>query len=291
MTGPSIDPKRTQELVEVAPTHKAAGALKAGTRRYSLASVMEVEMRMNGLRWTALLIALWLPATLASAQWDASTEEGAYTGATTAPAPPPAPPDQMISDPAYPVAQEPGKTKGWQPAGFTWSINLGVPIVLDVPRDVVRPGADIFFFGAADFGFFVIGGDFGLQWNPIDLNNLTGFSGRRPLSRIYLSLPEVRFQVPDLKVALPYISFAFDMNFWNFAETGIACGYWYCSQVSVYRFTPGFTGKAGVGFEVKDSGVYIDVGFKYSFTGKGNFFEQTGWWLEPYVGVLVRRRD
>jgi len=291
LSGPSIDPKRTLELVEVAPALKATGALKAGTRRYSLASVMEVEMRMNGLRWTALLITLWLPATLASAQWDASTDEGAYTGATTAPAPPPAPPDQMISDPAYPVAQETGKTKAWQPVGFTWSLNIGVPIVLDVPRDVVRPGADIFFFGAADFGFFVIGGDFGLQWNPIDLNNLTGFSGRRPLSRIYLSVPEVRFQVPDLKVALPYISFAFDISFWNFAETGISCGYWYCSQVSVYRFTPGFHGKAGVALEIKNSGVHIDLGFKYSFTAKGNFFAQSGWWLEPYVGVLVRRRD
>ena len=278
-------------LVDVGPALKAAGPLIAGASHYKVARIMEVEMKMNGLRWIAVSIALWLPATLASAQWDASTEEGAYTGATTAPPPPPAPPDQMISDPAYPLAQESGKTKGWQPAAFTWSINLGVPIVLDVPRDVVRPGADIFFFGAADFGFFVIGADFGLQWNPIDLNNVPGVSGRRPLTRIYFSLPEVRFQVPDLKVALPYISFAFDMNFWNFAETGVACGYWYCSQVSVYRFTPGFTGKAGVGFEVNDSGVYIDVGFKYSFTGKGSFFEQTGWWLEPYVGVLVRRRN
>ena len=246
-------------------------------------------MKRTSLSCALLLVALWLPATPASAQWDASTQEGTSTTATTAPTPPPAPPDQMISDPAYPAAQQPEEKKAWQPARFTWSINIGVPIVLDVPRDVVRPGADIFFFGAADFGFFVIGGDFGLQWNPIDLDNVTGLSGRRPLSRIYLSVPEVRFQVPDLKVVLPYVSFAFDMNFWNFAESTIACGYWYCSDVSVYRFTPGFSGKAGVAFDVKESGVHIDVGFKYSFTGKGNFFEQTGWWLTPYVGVLVRR--
>ena len=51
-----------------------------------------------------------------------------------------------------------------------------------------------------------------------------------------------------------------------------------------------FTGKAGAAFEIKESGVHIDVGFQYSFTGKGNFFDQTGWWLSPYVGVLVRRR-
>jgi hypothetical protein len=41
---------------------------------------------------------------------------------------------------------------------------------------------------------------------------------------------------------------------------------------------------------IKESGVYIDVGFQYSFTGKGDFFEESGWWLAPYAGVLVRHR-
>ena len=249
-------------------------------------------MRVNGLRWTALLVALWLPAALASAQWDASTEEGAYT---TAPVPPPAPPDQMVADTPLPPVEQPESNKAWKPASFTWSLGIGVPIALDAPRSVVRPGANIFFFGGADFGWFVIGGDAGLQWMPIELNgqvvNGVALAGRRPLTRIYLSLPEVRFQVPDLNVVLPYITGSFDMNFWNFAETAVGCGYWYCSQYSVYRFTPGFTGKAGLGFEVNDSGVYIDVGFQYSFTGKGNFFGSSQWWLAPYAGVLVRRRD
>jgi hypothetical protein len=70
----------------------------------------------------------------------------------------------------------------------------------------------------------------------------------------------------------------------------VGCGYWYCSQYSVYRFTPGFTGKAGLGFNINESGVHIDMGFQYSFTGKGNFFASSQWWLAPYVGVLVRRR-
>ena len=245
------------------------------------------------LRFAALLVALWLPATLASAQWDASTQEGTSTTATTAPTPPPAPSDQMVSTTPQPAVQQPQEKEGLE-VGFTWGLSIGVPIVLNVNRDNVRPGANINFFGGADFGFFVIGGDVGLQWNPIDLNglNVDGvlLSGRHPLTRIYLSLPEVRFQVPGLKVVLPYITGAFDMNFWNFAETTVGCGYWYCSQVSVYRFTPGFTGKAGLGFNINESGVHIDMGFQYSFTGKGNFFDQTGWWLAPYVGVLVRRR-
>jgi hypothetical protein len=29
---------------------------------------------------------------------------------------------------------------------------------------------------------------------------------------------------------------------------------------------------------------------RYSFTGEGNFFMRSHWWLTPYVGVLVRRR-
>jgi hypothetical protein len=245
-------------------------------------------------RFAALLVALWLPATLASAQWDASTQEGTSTTATTAPTPPPAPSDQMVADTPYaaPTVQQAETKKAWEPAGFTWSVGIGVPIVLNVDRDAVRPGANIFFFGGADFGFFVIGGSAGLQWNPIDLSKVpTVVNGsRHPLTRIYLSLPEVRFQVPNLKIVLPYITGSFDMNFWNFAETSVGCGYWYCSQYSVYRFTPGFTGKAGLGFEVASSGVYIDAGFQYSFTGKGNFFDDSGWWLAPYVGVLVRRR-
>ena len=248
---------------------------------------------MERLDWkiAALVVAMMAPASLASAQWDASTQEGASTGASAAPPPPQAPPDQMVSD--TPPVQEPTGKKPLE-VSFTWSLNIGVPIILDVPRQNVRPGANLNFFGAADFGFFAIGGDFGLQWNPIDLDgvNVGGvlLSGRSPLTRIYITLPEVRFQVPDLKIVLPYISGAFDMNFWNFQETSVGCGYWYCSRYSVYRFTPGFTGKVGLGFNINESGVHIDLGFQYSFTGKGNFFDETGWWLSPYVGVLVRRR-
>jgi hypothetical protein len=253
---------------------------------------------MTTTRWrfTAFLIAFFVPTGLASAQWDASTQEGTSTTATTAPTPPPAPPDQMVSSTPQTWVQQPQEKKGLD-VGFTWSLGIGVPIALDVPRDVVRPGANIFFFGGADFGFFVIGGDVGLQWMPIDFGSRyvppganQVLSGRRPLTRIYLSAPEVRFQIPDLKIVLPYITGSFDMNFWNYAETAVGCGYWYCSQYSVYRFTPGFTGKAGLGFNIKKSGVYIDVGFQYSMTGKGNFFGSRNWWLAPYVGILARRR-
>ena len=240
---------------------------------------------MNGLTLKLYVVALaiYAPASLASAQWSASADSTATTEV------PPPPPLEMVSE--TPPVQEPGGKKPLE-VSFTWSVGVGVPIFLDVPNDVVRPGAHLFFFGGADFGFFILGGTVGIQWNPIDLGKISNvdLAGRQPTTRIQLSIPEVRFQIPDLKVVLPYISGSFDMNFWNFAETAVACGYWYCSQYSVYRFTPGFTGKAGVGFEVKDSGVYIDVAFQYSLTGKGNFFEESRWWLAPVMGVLVRTR-
>jgi hypothetical protein len=280
-------------LVELGAALKAEESLKFKGSAYRVAAIGEVEMKRTSLLLSVLLTALLLPVTMASAQWDASTQEGTSTTATTAPNPPPAPPEQMVSTTPYPPVQQPQEKQGLT-VGFTWSVGIGVPIVLNVNRDAVRPGANIFFFGGADFGFFIVGGSAGLQWNPIDLNGQiiggVALSGRSPLTRIHLTVPEVRFQVPDLKVALPYLGFAFDMNFWNFAETSVGCGYWYCSRYSVYRFTPGFTGRAGVAMNIKESGVHIDVGFQYSFTGKGNFFDQTGWWLSPYVGVLVRRR-
>jgi len=245
-------------------------------------------MGVKSLKLTTFLLALAVPASLASAQWDASTEPGTSTTATAAPTPPPAPADMVETPP--PSEGEPAE-KGWHEAGFTWALQIGVPVFLDVPRDVVKAGADISWFGGADFGYFIIGGAAGIGWNPIDLNNsgISGASGRSPVTRLFLSIPEVRFQVPGLKVVLPYISGSFDINFWNFRETNLVCGAWYCTRSSVYRFTPGFTGRGGLGFEVKN-GIYIDVGLRYSFTGKGDFFAQSRWWLTPYVGVLVRRR-
>ncbi len=200
--------------------------------------------------------------------------------------PPPAPPE-MVESP--PPAQPPEK-EGLE-VGFTWALQIGVPIFLDVDRDIVKAGADIGFFGGADFGYFIIGGAAGMGWNPVDLNasGISGLNGRSPVTRLFLSIPEFRVQIPDLKVVLPYISGSFDMNFWNFRETQVVCSVYYCNQSSVYRFTPDFTGRGGLAFEV-NNGIYVDLGLRYSFTGKGDFFQQSRWWLTPYVGVLVRRR-
>lgn len=247
-------------------------------------------MEGQSLKLATVCLAFCLPAALASAQWDPSTEPGTSTTATVAPTPPPAPPE-LVETPPPPPEGEPSES-WWHEPGFTWALQIGVPIFLDVPRDVVKAGGDISFFGGADFGSFIVGGAAGIGWNPIDLNNadISGASGRSPVTRLFLSVPEVRFQVPGLKVVLPYISGAFDINWWNFRETDLVCGAWYCTRSSVYRFTPGFTGRGGLAFEAK-GGIYVDVGLRYSFTGKGDFFQQSRWYLTPYVGVLLRRRD
>ncbi len=247
-------------------------------------------MAAQGSKVAIYCLVFGVPAALASAQWDPSTESGTSTTATVAPTQSPAPPELVETPPpAQPTFEETEKKK--LEVGFTWALQLGVPVFLDVDRDVVKAGADISFFGGADFGYFIIGGAAGIGWNPIDLNNagISGLSGRSPVTRLFLSVPEVRFQVPDLKVVLPYLSGSFDINFWNFRETEVVCGFYYCSETSIYRFTPGFTGRAGLAFEAKQ-GIYVDLGLRYSFTGEGDFFQQSRWWLAPYIGVLVRRR-
>ena len=232
----------------------------------------------------------WIAAG-ASAQWDPSFEAPPSSSTTVAPSPPEAPPDMISSPPSTQVAPPPAKKLQ---VGFTWALQLGVPVFLDVPRDIARPGADLSFFGGADFGYFVIGGATGVGWNRIDLPPvINGMPvrnpGNSPLTRIFLSIPEFRVQIPDLKVILPYVSGALDLNFWNFRETVVRCDFYWCFQTDVYRFTPGFTGRGGVGFQVSRA-VYIDVGLRYSVSGKGDFFQEVRWWLTPYIGVLVRRR-
>lgn len=242
-------------------------------------------MWMRMLKHVALVCLAMASASTTAAQFDESTApEPAPT--VTQPtvtremieAPPP---EELVRDESHQGVK----------IGFTWALQVGVPIFLDVDRDVVKAGGDVSFFAAADFGFAMVGGGFGVGWNRINLNNqdMIPFTGRSPLTRVFLSIPDIRFQWDDLKVVLPYLGASFDMNFWNFRETADGCIDFYCTDVSVYRFTPGVTARIGLGFEVSNN-IYIDTGLRYSFSGEGNFFQQTQQWLTPYFGVLIRAR-
>ncbi len=175
--------------------------------------------------------------------------------------------------------------------GYQGSFSLGVPIWLDVDRNVVRPGADLNFFGGLDIGYAVFGLALGAMWTPINFNSIPGVSGqgRSPMTRLYFA-PEFRVQVPNNSPMLPYLGITFDANWWRVKETEIICGgvyYYYCARVAIFRFTPGMTVKLGLAFKVSP-GSYIDLGIKYSLSGKGSFFFRREQWVTPYLGFLFR---
>ena len=108
------------------------------------------------------------------------------------------------------------------------------------------------------------------MWTPIkfyNIPNLPPGSGydRSPMTRLYFA-PEVRVQVPNNTPLLPYIGITFDANWWRVKATDIICGWYYCTRVAVFRFTPGMTAKLGLGFKVSH-GAYIDIGLKYFAVG------------------------
>lgn len=172
---------------------------------------------------------------------------------------------------------------------FQGGVELGVPVFLDVDRDIVKPGASVTGWGGFDIGWVVFDVALGLQWSAIDTDaipNVFDPSGLEPLIRWHLS-PGVRVQVPTLDAILPYVAGAFDVNLWSFAALGSGCGWYYCRDDGSAKFAPGFTGKAGLGIHLKRS-MYLDVGFQYSLSGKGSFFERTQWWVEPFIGFIYR---
>lgn len=200
--------------------------------------------------------------------------------------PTPPPQDQPYS--TAPAQTPAPKPKVSAHRGFQGGFNLGVPIFLDVDSEVVRPGADLHAYGGYDMGYFMFGLDLGAMWTPIDLNKvfIGANGGRSPVTRLYFA-PEVRVQVPNKSPILPYLAATFDVNWWRFKETEVVCNIWYCADVKVFTFTPGFTGKFGVAFRA-GSGVLIDLGIKYSLSGAADFFNEKQQWVTPYVGILMR---
>lgn len=202
----------------------------------------------------------------------------------------PTPPPQNQAYEPPPAEPEPIK-KVSAHRGFQGGFNIGVPIWLDVDTKVVRPGADLHFFGGYDMGYVMFGVNLGAMWTPIDGNQIPGLSasdnpGRYPVTRLYVA-PEVRAQVPNKSPILPYVAMTFDINWWHFRQTGIVCNFWYCAQVNVFNFTPGFTAKAGIAFRIKQ-GAHIDLGVKYSLSGPGDFFLRREQWVTPYLGFFFR---
>jgi hypothetical protein len=203
------------------------------------------------------------------------------------------PPPSTNSYPSRPVEQYPPPSTAKRYAthrGYQGAFNLGVPIWLDVNRDVVRPGADLNFFGAYDMGYVAFGLGVGAMWTPINFGDIPEASGvgyeRRPMTRLYLA-PELRVQVPNATPLMPYAAVTFDANWWRVARTDIVCGAFYCSRAAAFLFSPGMTAKLGIALRVME-GTYLDVGVRYSLTGPGSFFSRREQWIAPYFGMLFR---
>jgi hypothetical protein len=203
------------------------------------------------------------------------------------------PPPTTSSYPSRPVEQYPTPSPAKQQAmhrGYQGAFHIGVPIWLNVDRNVVRPGADLNFFGAYDMGYVAFGLGLGVMWTPINFYNIPEATGtgyeRRPMTRLYLA-PELRVQIPNNTPMMPYIGITFDANWWRVAQTDIICGAFYCRRASVFLFSPGMTVKLAIAFRAA-RGTYLDIGVKYSLTGPGSFFTRREQWVTPYFGMLFR---
>jgi len=204
----------------------------------------------------------------------------------------PPPTTTYSSRPVEQVPEPPSSKKRTSDRGLLGAFSLGVPVMLNVDRDVVRPGFDINGFGGVDIEYMVVGLGLGAMWTPIDSNAISGLPpgsgyGREPLTRLYFA-PEFRVQVPNKSPIVPYLGVTFDANWWRLHSTDITvCGAFYCRAYAVFKFTPGMTAKLGIAFRVAN-GTHIDVGIKYSLSGAGSFFPDWQQWVTPYVGMLFR---
>jgi hypothetical protein len=242
---------------------------------------MQASTFRHRLLWAPLLAVLaWVGANPARAWDDFSSPE--YKAGL---------------DPAWGVSMS-GEAPPIVPRGRTFGgFDLGVPLLLDVNHDLIRPGANLHVQGGIDLGyvaFFVHGG---WRWVPVDFDRAAKHGhpeyeggGRDPLSNPYFGFG-VRGQIPNRTRLMPYASASFDFNFWHFRETDIVCGgyyYWWCNDYNVYEFTPGFSGRLGLAVYL-GQGLYVDLGMGLSMSFQGEFFSKNQTWIEPFLGLAYRR--
>lgn len=167
---------------------------------------------------------------------------------------------------------------------------IGVPLMYDVPRDIVRPGANIGGRIGLDWGYFGAFIDVGAAFIPIDLDALRPGLGRDPLVRLHGGVG-VRLLFPTEYVR-PYADLILDMNGWSFRSIEIDCvgvlpgGFW-CTGTGAFEFTAGWSGRAGVQIVAKKPWS-IDVGAAFSMSYRGDVFPGPQFWLEPYIGFSIR---
>jgi hypothetical protein len=91
----------------------------------------------------------------------------------------------------------------------------------------------------------------------------------------------------------PVVGALVDLNWWHVSgDNSIACGgyyYWGCYQVANYRYTTGFSLKAGVDFRFfRNDRFSLGTGVQPQVTLAGGPFREAEWWLSPYVLFTAR---
>lgn len=258
-------------------------------------------MNRRSVQVLAMLALMMLSTvTVRSAQvGEESADQDTYRLAQEPPPPPPPPPSSPPPAAAPPPPPHPSQAQHqaprWaRPASTprprprtSSSFYITVPLVQDVDREVVRPGASIEGRIGVILGVLVPEFEIGFQWIPVDLDKLRPGLGRDPLKLFFFGLG-LRLQIPTDSRVQPYVSGAFNFNWWNFRQESLACNFWYCTAVDRYSFTPGFSGRAGIAIDV-DRGVAIDLGVKLAMSFEGDFFSENQFWVAPMFGFTVYR--
>jgi hypothetical protein len=185
--------------------------------------------------------------------------------------------------PTFPPPQA-SRSRRTTEAGF----DLGVPIWFTPDNGAIDPG-----FGfAGRFGlligrYFVPELHLGWQINWLD-DDVVPVPGLT-MDTFYFSLgSRIRFENDGL--VTPFVSAAFDMNFVHReGDETYTCGggyfyyYYSCGTVANYEFTPGFSGKLGLAFEL-DRSFAIDVGARVAMMFKADLFAHAEGYVSPFVG-------
>jgi len=250
--------------------------VEAAGRPLEAGGVEEEPMK----RWLVVVLALSFIPAAAESQWGAGAPPDASPPPTAiAPSPPPAPAQAPYT---APYARE---RLGW----FFGTFGVGVPFLLTDDRDVVRPGANLHARFAFTSRYAGVGMQASYQWIPIDTAASGVVGGTRdPLLRGAFG-PFLHLQAPTPSGVIPYLQGGFDFNFWNFRETAVYCDYWTCFRTDVYRFTPGFHGRAGAQIPLTSWSLMLDLGVEVGMSFPGDFFLENQTWVTPYLGIGYRR--
>ncbi len=168
---------------------------------------------------------------------------------------------------------------------------LEVPIPLTDDHDSSDTGFGLAVLFGWDLGFLVPTGSLGWSW--AELNLPPGFrDDGRNLKRFHLSFGLIA-EFENDSIVTPVIGALLDLNWWHVSgDNAIACGgyyYWGCYVVENYRYTTGFSLKAGLDLRFfRNDRFSLGTGVQPNVTLAGGPFRRTEWWLSPYLLFTVR---